>query len=181
MMEENEEVVEAQSVEPEKKPNNMMAIGAIVVVAIAVLGYALLNRTGSSEEQREATQENQTVQDNSMADSNTTPAVEGASSSATSVVTENGVTTVSMEAGSFYFKPNKITVKKGDKVKVVITSKDMMHNFNIDELKVKSALVKVGETSTVEFIADKVGSFEFYCSVGQHRKNGQVGTLVVTE
>lgn len=88
---------------------------------------------------------------------------------------------VNMEAGSFYYKPNTITAKKGQKIKVVLSGKDMMHNFNIDELKVKSPLVMAGKTTTVEFTADKVGTFEFYCSVGNHRAQGQVGTLVVTE
>jgi len=31
----------------------------------------------------------------------------------------------------------------------------------------------------VEFTADTPGEFEYYCSVGQHRANGQVGKLIV--
>jgi nitrosocyanin len=92
-----------------------------------------------------------------------------------------GVKTVEVEAGSFYYKPNTITVKKGEKVKIVMKSVDMMHDFNIDELGVKVPITKSGSTATAEFTADKVGTFEYYCSVGQHRANGQVGTLVVTE
>lgn len=86
---------------------------------------------------------------------------------------------VEMEAGSFYYKPNAIEVSKGQKVKIVMKAVSMMHDFNIDELGVKMPIVKNGETGTVEFTADKVGSFEYYCSVGQHRANGQVGTLTV--
>jgi plastocyanin len=55
----------------------------------------------------------------------------------------------------------------------------MVHDFNIDELNVHSPMTKNGESNTVEFTADKVGVFEFYCSVGQHRKNGQVGKITV--
>lgn len=84
-----------------------------------------------------------------------------------------------LEAGSFYYKPNEIKVKKGDKVKVTINSVSMVHDFNIDELNVHSPMTKNGESNTVEFTADKVGVFEFYCSVGQHRKNGQVGKITV--
>jgi len=54
-----------------------------------------------------------------------------------------------------------------------------MHDFVIDELNVKMPIVKNGEIGTVEFIADQVGEFEYYCSVGQHRQNGQVGKLIV--
>jgi heme/copper-type cytochrome/quinol oxidase subunit 2 len=86
-----------------------------------------------------------------------------------------------MEAGSFYYSPNEIRVKKGETVKIVMKSVDMMHDFNIDELDVKLPITKSGETNSVEFTADTVGEFEFYCSVGQHRANGQVGTLIVEE
>lgn len=91
------------------------------------------------------------------------------------------VQVVNIEGGSFYYKPDTITVKKGQKVQVVMKSADMMHDFVIDELNVKMPIVQSGNTGTVEFVADQVGTFEYYCSVGQHRKNGQVGTLIVTE
>ena len=86
---------------------------------------------------------------------------------------------INMEAGSFYYKPNVITVKKGETVKIVMHSVSMMHDFNIDELNVKMPIVKNGDTGTVEFAANKVGTFEYYCSVGQHRANGQVGKITV--
>lgn len=90
-----------------------------------------------------------------------------------------GVRTVEVEAGSFYYKPNLIRVQKGEKVKIVMNSVDMMHDFNIDELNVKVPVTKSGATATAEFTASEAGTFEFYCSVGQHRANGQVGTLIV--
>lgn len=92
---------------------------------------------------------------------------------------EGEVRTITIEAGSFYYKPAEIRVKKGEKVKLVMNSVDMMHDFNIDELGVKIPIAKAGETATVEFTPDKVGEFEYYCSVGEHRKNGQVGTIIV--
>ena len=33
----------------------------------------------------------------------------------------------------------------------------------------------------LEFTADKAGSFEYYCSVGEHKAMGMVGTLKVEE
>lgn len=45
----------------------------------------------------------------------------------------------------------------------------------------KTTQVNTGATTSVEFVADQVGNFEYYCSVGQHRANGMVGTLTVTE
>jgi heme/copper-type cytochrome/quinol oxidase subunit 2 len=89
------------------------------------------------------------------------------------------VKTIEMEAGSFYYNPKSVTVKKGQKVVINLKAVDMMHNINIDELNVHSKTVSSGSTITVEFVADKVGTYEYYCAVGQHRQKGQVGTLVV--
>lgn len=89
-----------------------------------------------------------------------------------------------IEAGSFYYKPNILRVKKGEKVKLEVKAVDMTHDFNIDELDVNSPIIKAGEAGEsviVEFVADKVGEFEYYCSVGQHRSLGQVGKLIVEE
>ena len=88
---------------------------------------------------------------------------------------------IEVEGGGFYYKPNEIRVKKGEQVKIVLKSVDMMHDFVIDELDVRSEIIKSGDTREVEFTADTVGEFEFYCSVGQHRANGMVGTLIVEE
>lgn len=55
-----------------------------------------------------------------------------------------------------------------------------MHNFNIDEFNIHSETPTNKET-TVEFTADKVGKFIYYCSKPGHRANGHRGTLIVTE
>lgn len=94
---------------------------------------------------------------------------------------EAEVQIVEVEAGSFYYEPNEIRVKQGETVRIVMTSVDMMHDFKIDELGVSLPITRNGETNEVEFTADTVGEFEFYCSVGEHRANGQVGTLIVEE
>ncbi len=115
-------------------------------------------------------------EDAMMLDSTSTPSAQDA------MMAEDGeVRTITVEAGAFYFKPETITVKKGEKVKIVMTSKDMMHDFIIDELNVKLPITQSGETNTVEFTPTTAGTFEYYCSVGQHRANGQVGTIIVQE
>ena len=94
---------------------------------------------------------------------------------------EENVKMIEVEAGGFYFKPNELRVKKGEKVKLTLKSVELMHDFVVDELGIKVPVTTDGNSSTVEFTADKAGSFQYYCSVGNHRKNGQVGTLVVEE
>lgn len=89
------------------------------------------------------------------------------------------IVAINMEAGSFYFKPDKISVKVGDTVKITFKAVDMMHNFYLDEFGIRGPDVKSGSTETLEFMADKSGTFQFYCNVGSHRAKGQTGTLTV--
>lgn len=89
--------------------------------------------------------------------------------------------TFTVVGGNFFYVPNQIKVKKGDTVKIVFQNSGGTHNLNIDEFKVKSKTIKTGETDTVQFIADKAGTFKYYCAIGAHRKMGQEGTLVIEE
>lgn len=100
-----------------------------------------------------------------------------------SMMEENnkGELVIEVEGENFSFAPNEIKVKKGDKVTINFKSASGFHDFVIDEFDVATKQVQTGEMSSVTFTADKVGSFEFYCSVGNHRAMGMVGTLVVEE
>ncbi len=82
---------------------------------------------------------------------------------------------------SFSFAPSSMTVKKGDKVKITFVNTSGFHDFKIDEFNVATKKINGGEEDVVEFTANKVGTFEYYCSVGSHRAMGMKGTLTVTE
>ena len=69
-----------------------------------------------------------------------------------------------MTAKKFEFSPSTITVNKGDKVKIKITSTDVNHGFAIPEYGV-SQKVDFGKTEVIEFTADKSGEFTFFCNV----------------
>ncbi len=84
-----------------------------------------------------------------------------------------------VEGGNFYFKPSVITVKKGTQVKITFTNAGGMHKFKIVELNVATSTIASGKSETVTFTPDKAGSYEFYCSVGNHRQMGMKGTLIV--
>lgn len=84
-----------------------------------------------------------------------------------------------VEGGEFFFKPNLIKVKKGDTVKIIFNNSGGMHDWVLDEFKARTKVIRSGESATVEFVADKTGSFEYYCSVSQHRQLGMKGTLIV--
>jgi len=89
--------------------------------------------------------------------------------------------TFNVTGGSFYFTPNEIRVKQGDKVKIVFTNVLGTHDFVLEAFNVRTKTIKDGESETIEFTADKKGAFEYYCSVGKgyHRMKGQIGVLLV--
>lgn len=95
------------------------------------------------------------------------------------IVTESQPKIIEVEGGSFYFKPNQIKVKMGEKVKIIFKVSGGPHNFVIDEFGVQTKLTAGGETSEVEFTPNKADTFEFYCSLGNHRAMGMKGTLIV--
>lgn len=89
--------------------------------------------------------------------------------------------TFDVTGGNFWFAPNAIRVKKGDTVKIRFLNSDGFHNFVLDEFNASFEPIRTGETAEVEFVADKAGTFEYYCSVGSHRQLGQKGSLIVEE
>ena len=80
---------------------------------------------------------------------------------------------------NYSFSLSAITVQKGDQVKILFKNEGGFHDLKIDEFNVATKQIKGGETDTIEFTADKSGSFEYYCSVGSHRAMGMKGTLTV--
>jgi len=158
-----------------KGNNKILIISAIIVAVVVGIGiFMSSNNQNPQAENTTADAVDQTVD-------STTPEMTGSESGEQTAAgtSEEAVQTIEVEAGSFYYKPNEIRVKKGDKVRIVMNSVSMMHDFNIDELGVKLPIVQNGDTGTVEFVADQTGTFEYYCSVGQHRAQGQVGTFIV--
>lgn len=87
--------------------------------------------------------------------------------------------TIDITAKSFEFSQKEIRVKKGDRVHINFKSKDGLHDWVVDEFNAATGRVQTGGTASVEFTADKAGTFEYYCSVGDHRTRGMKGMLIV--
>ncbi len=104
-----------------------------------------------------------------------TPVVEGVEN----VQGMDASQSIEVEGGMFYFKPNEIKVKVGEKVTITFKSVEGVHDFVIDELNLKTKQIKAGGSETVEFTPDKPGIYEFYCSVANHRAMGMKGTLII--
>lgn len=88
-------------------------------------------------------------------------------------------------AKNWDFSPSTITVDKGDKVKLTITSIDSGvgsgHGFFLSSFGINERLTK-DNTVTVEFVADKVGSFTFFCNIFCGSGHSSMrGTLIVLD
>jgi len=86
---------------------------------------------------------------------------------------------VAITGDNFSFSQKEIRVKKGDTVQIELTSVDGFHDWVVDEFDARTKQVKSGNTDIITFVANRTGSFEYYCSVGSHRQLGMVGKLIV--
>lgn len=99
--------------------------------------------------------------------------------SATGDEASGSVKEFTVVGSNFKFSPSTMTVKKGDTVRVNFKSQGPLHNLIIDGFDVATSELGEDEEEEVEFVADKSGTFDYYCSVGNHRAMGMVGKLVV--
>jgi cytochrome c oxidase subunit 2 len=77
---------------------------------------------------------------------------------------EEGVRVIQVTAMQYKFDPDPIVVAAGDKVRLLVTSKDVTHGLAIDEFHV-NVVVDQKVSKTAEFTADKKGTFDVHCSV----------------
>ena len=92
-----------------------------------------------------------------------------------------GVHEFKMTARKYQFDPNTLTVRKGEKVRLVITALDRDHGFKLEAFGINQKLIK-GDPTTIEFTADKAGTFPFQCSEFCGLGHGRMkGKLVVEE
>jgi plastocyanin len=166
---------DTQTSDKGKKLSPVIIVVIVIALATVIGGVIFLRRnTANNSQAAENLSQDESVlsaeqqTDTSMQDSS---APDGAMKS--------DVQTISVEGGNYYFKPNEIRVKKGETVRIVFTNSGGTHDWVIDEFNARTKLTQSGETSEVEFVADKAGEFEFYCSVGNHRQLGMKGTLIV--
>ncbi|HMG34782.1 MAG TPA: DUF5777 family beta-barrel protein [Blastocatellia bacterium] len=84
-------------------------------------------------------------------------------------------------ARKFAFVPKTIQVKKGEKIRLLVTSEDVDHGIAIKEYDIDQ-VIKAKQTKTIEFTADRAGKFEFVCSVfcGDGHPD-MTGELIVTD
>lgn len=152
------------------KSNKGLIIGGVIILLVIIGGVLFFTTQTSQVSNTTNTQTTVSPTEGSLV----SPSAE-----ASGAMMEGEAKTVKVTGSNFKFNPAEIRVKKGDTVKIVFTNSGGTHDFVIDEFNVRTPVIEGGETAEVEFVADKTGTFEYYCSVGQHRQMGMVGNLIV--
>jgi plastocyanin len=137
----------------------------VVVLLIAVVAIVVLAKKPSTEEQQVAAP--------TQGASAPTDAMQGETKD------QSVGTNVAVTGKNFAFDPKEIRVKKGEKVTLVFTSEGGIHDWVVDEFNAATKQISSGESETITFTPTKAGTFEYYCSVGNHRAMGMTGKLIV--
>jgi len=84
---------------------------------------------------------------------------------------------ITMTAKKYEFSPSELRVRQGETVKLSITALDKKHGFKIEAFDIDRELPK-GEVVTIEFTADRVGTFPIacskFCGFGHGKMKGQL-------
>ena len=85
---------------------------------------------------------------------------------------------------SLSFNPANIEVNEGDKIVIIFkvgqNSPLAPHNLHIHGYDIITEDVNPGESDTIEFIADNIGTFTIQCDIAGHADLGMTGELIVT-
>ena len=137
--------------------NKKFVLGILILAVLVIAGFAVVRTLNSSSATGNAIKE----------DTSNAPVKEF---SMTSFYDNTGI----------WFSLKEISVNKGDIVRIKVTNIKGTHDFTLDEYGIKK-MTPLNEEVVIEFTADKVGEFIYYCSVPGHRQKGQWGTLKVLE
>ncbi len=97
----------------------------------------------------------------------------------TSGTSQGEVKEFTIRESNFKLDPETITVNKGDTVRITVINDEGMHNLFIEDYNERTSTMSAGDNDVIEFIADKTGTFDMWCEVGNHRGQGMEGTLIV--
>ena len=152
----------------------------IALVALVVIGGGAYWYTQRSA-MPTTTNVDVTIPTNTNTNTNPTPTPTPPTSTSTGGTTTGTVKEITVTNAGMTFTQKTLAVKQGDRVKITFQNTGGTHDFRIDGYNVGTKVIQAGQTDTFEFVADKAGSFEYFCSVGNHRAMGMKGTLTVAE
>lgn len=148
----------------------------VVVVILVVLGVWYF----SSRETIAPSDTDTATTTDSGSTSTTTDSMGGVGADMVVDVSTSTTKTFAVASSNFKFSVGEIRVKQGDKVSITLTNTAGTHNLEVEGYNVETkTLNQAGQTDTIEFTADKKGTFEYFCDIGTHRQMGMVGNLIV--
>lgn len=84
-----------------------------------------------------------------------------------------------LTARDYSFSPNRVEATQDDLIKLTVQSADVAYGFAIDDYRL-SRRVPAGGSTTIEFRADRPGTFQFYSNLSNDSRHSQMrGQLVV--
>jgi cytochrome c oxidase subunit 2 len=93
---------------------------------------------------------------------------------------DQGPRTVAITARRFEFVPSTITLKKGETVKLVVTSDDVTHGFFLRPLKIDTDLTP-GKTEELTVTPQTAGTFTAICHHFCGSGHGNMKLTVIVE
>ncbi len=161
----------------------------MVIIALIVIGggwYAIQSKQGAQQDAMNAGMDMgaSTTTSTTTTTTTTETSTSGTTGTGVGVGVDVGVSTgttkeIIVDGSNFAFIPKEIRVKEGERVRVTFNNSGGTHDFVIDEFNVRTRQIQGGQSDTVEFVPNKKGTFEYYCSVGTHRQMGMRGNLIV--
>lgn len=134
----------------------------LVILVLSFILAGCSHNTATNPQQNKAVDTPQSV---SNSQSVGTDPAGGSSVSTDSAVSNNAAEVViDMTAKKWTFEPSRLEVKKGEVLKLRIKSIDVSHGFALPDFNINQRL-EPGQTREVNFVADKVGTFNFFCNV----------------
>lgn len=84
-----------------------------------------------------------------------------------------------LTASNYQYSPGRIEVAQGDLVKLTVKSEDIDYSLTIDAYRVSRRVPAKG-TTTIEFLADRPGTFPYYSNLTSDKRHADTkGELVV--
>lgn len=97
-----------------------------------------------------------------------------------SQVQANNVRVVDITAKRFAFSPEKVTLKKGETVKLRLHSEDVTHGFFLRPLKLDEE-IPAGQTTEVTLTPQEVGTFTTICDHFCGANHSNMNMTIVVE
>ena len=85
-----------------------------------------------------------------------------------------------INAGNYYYQPSSLTIEQGDTVKFV--NQGGYHDVAVTAGPESLSLPACSGPCTIGILVfNKVGNYDYICTIGSHASQGMVGTIIVNE